>query len=228
MKKKLLIFTLLAVCVLGLTACGKSSINLGDYLIEERDNLFTANDSLYNVSFSSGMRESDYNFDGVITDKVEFGVLTLMRNDAEALANDNYTYIVTINEEKFTGLMEKSPVDNSYAVDLGVKVSNDATIVVSINFTGYTFNQTLVNTSNDFSVDKNTALEIANNELKEDVKNITSDKNTKIEVVMKILKDYSTEDLKNYYWYVGVVSSNGETLGILIDANSGEIIAKKV
>ena len=46
--------------------------------------------------------------------------------------------------------------------------------------------------------------------------------------VMKILKDYSTEDLKNYYWYVGVVSTNGETLGILIDANSGDIIAKKV
>ena len=45
---------------------------------------------------------------------------------------------------------------------------------------------------------------------------------------MKIMKDHSNEDLKNYYWYVGIISTNGDTMGILIDANNGEIIAKKV
>ena len=45
---------------------------------------------------------------------------------------------------------------------------------------------------------------------------------------MKILKDHSDSELKTYYWYIGVVATNGETLGILIDANSGEIIAKNV
>ncbi len=46
---------------------------------------------------------------------------------------------------------------------------------------------------------------------------------------MKIIKDYSTDDadVTRYYWYVGVVSTNGETFGVLIDANSGEIIATK-
>ena len=44
----------------------------------------------------------------------------------------------------------------------------------------------------------------------------------------KLLKDFSNTELKTYYWYVGIVSTNGETLGILIDANSGDIIAKKV
>lgn len=226
MKKKLLIFTLLAVCLFSLSACGKSKIDLANYLIEERNNLFTANDDLYNVTLSSGMREEDYNFDGKISPKVEFAVLTLTRNDGSPLANDTYTYIVTINEDKRTGTMEKSPVDNSYAVDLETAIADDAEISVSISFTGYHFKQELTNTSNDFSVDKNTALSIANKELEHDLKNVMSD-NAKIEVVMKILKDYSNIE-KSYYWYIGVISTNGETLGILIDANSGEIIAKKV
>ena len=45
---------------------------------------------------------------------------------------------------------------------------------------------------------------------------------------MKILKDSSNAEINHYYWYVGVISTNGETLGILIDTNTGEIIAKKV
>ena len=46
--------------------------------------------------------------------------------------------------------------------------------------------------------------------------------------VMKILKDYSIENTPKYYWYVGIISTNGETLGILIDATKGDVIAKKV
>lgn len=227
MKKKLLIFTLLALSIFGLTACGKNSIDLNKYLIEERDNLFIANDNIYNVTFSSGMRENNYNLDGIVNDKVEFGVLTLMRNDANPLANDTYEYIVTINEEEFKGTMEKSPIDNSYAVDIEKKVEDNAIINVKINFTGYKFNQDLTNISNNFEISKDQALKIANTELKQAIKDIQSGNNVKFEVVMKILKDSST-DTNRFYWYIGVISTNGETLGILIDANTGEIIAKKV
>ena len=124
--------------------------------------------------------------------------------------------------------MEKSPVDNSYAVDIGKSVDDNAVINVEIKFTGYTFKKELVNTSKDFVVDKTTALNIANKELKDEVKNIMSEKNNKIEVVMKILKDSSNSETNRYYWYIGIISTSGETIGLLIDTNSGDIIAKKV
>lgn len=228
MKKKILVFMMLIVSVFSLSACGKSKINLADYLIEERTTLFTAYDEVYSSTLSSGLREKDYNFNGVVDTKVDFAILTLSRKDNQPLANDTYTFIVNINGTPHTGFLTKNETNNSYSTDLGIKVNPTDEVNVQISFTGYTFNQDLTNTSNSFNVDSGTALSIANKELAEEIKNITSDKNVKIEAVMKILKDNSNLETESYYWYVGVISTNGETLGILIDANTGDIIAKKV
>ena len=86
MKKKIAICALLGLSVLGLSACGKNSFNLNDYIIEQREQLFTASDNLYSVSLSTGTRECDYNFDGVVNEMVPFGVLTITRNDNNPLA----------------------------------------------------------------------------------------------------------------------------------------------
>ncbi len=228
MKKKIL---LLALCVLSLgtlTACGNSKLDLNDYLIESRNTLYSASDDLYTLTLSTGKREMEYNLDGIIHEMTDFSLLTFARNDGEPMANDTYTYNITIGEEVLSGAFNKSQVDNTYTIDLERAIPNDASIKAEINFTGYSFNQDLLDTTADFSVDMKTALKTANKELSEDITNILKDKNVKIEVVTKILKDYSTEDLKRYYWYVGVISTNGDTLGVLIDANSGEVIAKKV
>ncbi len=227
-KKKIAICTLLGLSAFGLSACDNKDLNLSNYVIEQREQLHTASDDMYSVSFSTGMRESNYNFDGVVNEMVPFGVLTITRNDNLPLANDTYSYIVTIGEQSYSGFLSKSNTDNSYSADLEVNPISDEAINAQISFTGYTFNQDLEKTSSTFQVDSASALRVAEKELKDDINNLLSDKNVKIEVVMKIMKDYSSKELKNYYWYVGVVSTNGDTLGILLDANSGEIIAKKV
>ncbi len=226
MKKKILIILVLMCSLVGLTACKSNKVNLSDCVIEERNNLFVAEDSLYTATFSTGMREEDYNLDGVVNNLVPFGVITLARNDRSPLADDSYTFIIKIDGESYTGFLLKSPVDNTYSVDIGQSASDDAVVELQITFTGYSFNKTLGCVSSEFSVDKTRALEIASTELEEGISNITSDKNNKIEVIMKIMKDYSSEE-KSYYWYVGIVSTNGDTLGILIDTNTGDIIAKK-
>jgi len=227
-RKKICVLILFVFGLFTLTACGKNNINLHDHVIELRENLFVASDDIYSVSFSTGMRESDYNFDGIVTEMVPFGVLTLTRNNNSSLANDTYSYIVTINDQTYSGFLEKNNNDNSYSADLEVSTTGDEAINVQISFTGYSFNQNLENISKSFQVDSQTALKLAQNELKKDIENLLSDNNIKIEVVMKIMKDYSAENAKHYYWYVGIISTNGETMGILLDANNGEVIAKKV
>ena len=227
MKKKFLIMMLLVVTLFSFTACKKSEINLQNYLIEDRQNLFATNDDLYTVTLSTGFREIDYCFDGVVNEKTAFAILSLNRNDNKPLSNDNYSYTITINEEVLTGFLEKSQVDGSYSIDLEKEIPADANINVKVSFTGYSINQDLTNISNNFNVDNSTALTIANDQLKNDVQNLVNS-NSSIEVVTKILTDNSAIDINNYFWYVGVISSNGETMGVLIDANSGEILAKKV
>ena len=214
MNKKILALGMLGLGLVGLTACGKqTNINLDNLVIEQRENLFVAQDSLYQVSYSGGMREQDYAFDGVKTEMVPFGIVTFNRLNFDGV--------------EYTGTLENDQIENSYSIDLGVNALNTSTINVKIDFTGYSFNQELSNVSSEFAVDQASALKIANNELSSQLKNIVTDSN-KVEVVQKIVRDYATPEVSNYYWYVGAVSTNGETLGVLIDANSGEILAKKV
>ena len=227
MKKKILCLAILALCVFGLSACKTTKIDLGDYLVEERNNLFTAEDDNYSVTFSSGMREKDYALDGVKGEMVDFGVLTIARIDRQPISSSGCKYILTINDEILRGDLTKSELDNTYSCDLEKAVDNESKIHVQINLTGYTFEKDLVNTSNEFSVDKSAAIKLANSELGDALNNFKKDKNS-FEAVMKIVKDYSSSDVKNYYWYIGVISQNGETLGVLIDATNGEVIAKKI
>lgn len=226
--KKVFISLLLVVGIVSFAACGKSNYNIADYLIEERENLFSGQDNVYSATFSSGMREENYSLDGIVNNMVEFGIITLARNDNHALINDTYTYVLTIDGESFTGFLEKSEYDNTYSIDVGKKANNDSVINLRVTFTGYSFNEDLSNLSSAFTVDKNAALKIANTELKDSIKDIMSTKNTKIETIMKMLKDHSDSEVERYYWYIGVVSTNGETLGILIDSSNGEVVAKKL
>ena len=223
--KKIITSILLIALFVPLCACGNKSINIKDYLIEERDNLFLAKDSIYQSTLSSGKREIDYDLDGIVNEKTDFAILSISRLDNEPMANDNYSYSVTIGDETYTGSLEKSSIDNSYVADLEVAIPDDSEVSIIITFTGYTFDQTATNVSTDFAYDKSSILEIANKELSNELKNIV--KNNKIEVIMKIIKDYSSE-LNNYYYYIGVVATNGEVLGLLISTDTGEVVSKKV
>ena len=181
---------LLAISLFSLTACKSNKIDLNDYLIEKRVNLYTAEDDLYSVTFSSGTREEDYAFDGQVGNMIEFGALTLSRLDGLSLANASYTYRVTINENNYTGFLDKSEIDNSYSADIGVAAPNDATINVQISFTGYSFNQDLINTSSSFSIDSSRAIEIANDKLQDSLETMKKNNDGKIEAVIKNVKDY--------------------------------------
>ena len=82
MKKKILAVGLLGLGLVGLSACGKqTNVSLNDCVIEQRENLFIASDSLYQVSYTGGMREQNYSFDGVKDEMVPFGIVTFSRLD---------------------------------------------------------------------------------------------------------------------------------------------------
>ena len=77
------------------------------------------------------------------------------------------------------------------------------------------------------SISQARAIEIASEELKDCISSIEEKDGKTGEAMVKILKDYSGAT-NRYFWYIGFVSVEGTTCGILIDTNTGEIVSKKI
>ncbi|MBQ8522576.1 MAG: hypothetical protein IJ458_02790 [Clostridia bacterium] len=229
MKKVLLVLSI-ALCMATFVGCGsnkKAETNFNNHLIEVRNNLFAGEDSTYYATVCTGEREQDYALDGVVNELVPFGIVTIARLDNEALNQDEYPFTLVVNGENITGSLEKSPYDNTYSADIEQVIADDAEISLVLTLDGTNFNQTLTNVSSTFGVSKDDAISIACDELKDSIKTLSKEKDNFSEAFIKILKDYSGES-NRYYWYVGIISPEGKTSGILIDTSSGDIISKKV
>lgn len=228
--KKILFILSIILCGVAFVGCGgnkKAETNFNNHLIEIRNNLFAGEDETFYATVCTGTREQDYALDGVVNELVPFGIVTLARLDNEMLKLDEYPFTLVVNGENVTGCLEKSPYDNTYSADIEQVISDDAELVLQLSIDGKNFNQALTNISSGFAVDKDSAITIACEQLKESIKDLSKEKNNASEAFIKILKDYSGES-NRYYWYVGIISPEGKTSGVLIDTNSGEIISKKV
>ena len=229
MKKFLCILSII-LCGVVFVGCGnskKNETNFNEHLIEIRNNLFAGQDDTYYATLCTGQREKEYALDGVVNELTPFGIVTLARLDNEMLNNDIYPFTIVVNGENITGSLEKSPYDNTYSADIEQVIADDAEIKLELVIDGVNFSQNLSNVSTSFDINKDSAITIACNELKDSVKNLSKEKGAYSEAFIKILKDYSGES-ERYYWYVGIISPEGKTSGVLIDATSGDIISKKV
>ncbi|MBO5910227.1 MAG: hypothetical protein J6Q15_01820 [Clostridia bacterium] len=228
--KKILCVLSIAVCGILFVGCGngkKNETNFNNHLIEVRNNLFAGEDQIYYATVCTGEREKDYALDGVVNELIPFGIVTLARHDNELLRQDRYQFTLIVNGENITGVLEKSPYDNTYLADIEQVIADDAEIKLELVVDGSNFSQQLINVSSNFDVDKDSAISIACEELNDNIKHLSDEKNNFSEAFIKILKDYSGES-NRYYWYVGIISPEGKTSGVLIDAMSGNIISKKV
>lgn len=228
--KKLLCGVVLGFSIFALFGCNakKESVKkISDHLIEVRNNIYVGQDENYYATFCSGQREEPYSLDGVVNDMVEFGIITFSKQDNSKIGLNEIMFTITINQESISGKLEKSPYDNTFSADIEKQVDDNAEITIEVNVNGTAFSQTLFNESKNFVINQQKAIEIAGEELQESIINMKDENGKTMEAMIKILKDFSGES-NNYYWYVGIVSCSGETAGILIDANSGEVISKKL
>lgn len=228
--KKFLCILSIALSGIMFVGCGnnkKNEANFNSHLIEIRNNLFAGEDEIYYATVCTGQREQEYALDGKVNELVPFGIVTLARLDNEMLNNDSYQFTLVVNGENVTGLLEKSPYDNTYSADIEQVIADDAQISLQLVIDGDNFSKELNNISSNFTIDKDRAISIACEQLKDSVKNLSRESGNYSEAFIKILKDYSGEN-NRYYWYVGIISPEGKTSGVLIDATSGDIISKKV
>ena len=137
------------------------------------------------------------------------------------------SYSSVVNGENVTGSLEKSPYDNTYSADIEQVIADDAEVSIQLVIDGINVSQTLTNVSSAFTIDKDKAIEIACDELRDSVRTLSKEKDNLSEAFIKILKDYSGEG-NRYYWYIGIISPEGKTSGVLIDTSNGSVVSKKI
>ncbi|MCQ2382052.1 MAG: hypothetical protein MJ054_01985 [Clostridia bacterium] len=189
-------------------------------IAEARFYLKTANNDnpIGNIQLYSGIRESDFNADGIATATVPFTVLSVEPSNDKIIYNGCITTLIKIdNQEPITLILEKNPYGNNYAGDLENSLDVNVNVNITFQANGETIGSVdLANVMPAEAITWETALEIACQAMN---KVLSTD--TRMETSTKILCDNTT--VNTPYWFVSFVTENGNRYFVVI-SHDGKII----
>ena len=209
-----------------LSGCGfEIDKEIKNNLSDVRYNLFDAKTDNFKINFMSGMREEPYVYDGIHNTLCEFGVLTVIFFDNVEFETLDFL-LLDENETGITrhsGVLERNPRNNSFMADIEEIVTDSAILTLQISALGEEKIK-LKCTSNDWAVQYNDALSIALSHIQDQAKSYFKNKRFTAETYMKIIYDENA-NLDEYFWYFGILPQDGESLSIIINTATGEIIS---
>ena len=219
----LVVVGMLGISVLSMTACKKSEEQAIEEAISEvRQVCYYGKSDNYSVNVFSGRRESPYAADGVSRDKVDFAILQLTPKVAGRV---EYGYTVNVNGQEYTGKFQENPFGGSFSADLKIVLPETVSMKVVIQNGEHKEEVEVFNVLNESSVDWKGALQLARTEFADVFEKQYQDGTLHAEIYIKLLNDRINPASK-YYWYVAVVTQDSYS-ALVIDPESGEIIAKK-
>jgi hypothetical protein len=218
------LFFLLIICISSLF-CGCSNKSYIDNNIAEvRKYLFEGKKDNIVATFICGQREEEYVANGYSTKLIDFGIITFSGMNLEDYNSTDYSYFLSINDEKYSGFLQKNPFDNSLVGDIKKEEvsENDMYAVLKIG----EFESAIMLKRYDLQwcikVEdvKNIILDKFNKELKYLIK----DKEFCGEIYIKFIND-SDKNESDYYWYVSIIGRNGGKLNAIISNKTGEVLS---
>lgn len=176
--------------------------------------------SLATLKVSSGIRENPYNLDGVHNEMQPFALLIFKTSITNA---ESPSYIATIDGVEYQGVLEFNPCDNTFATDLQISLNNTSNIKVSVQVNDNDFEFAPTNQNTTWVLSFSEALDKGLEEVKDTIKELTSKGKFNGECYVRVISDTACI-LKDFYYYVTVVDTNGNIYSVVIDCKSGEII----
>ena len=189
-------------------------------IAEARFYLKTAgtDNSIGNIQLYSGIRETEFNADGIATESVPFTVLSVEPTNDKIVYNGCITSLIKVNgQEPITLVLEKNPYGNNYAGDLENALDVNANISIIFQANSETIGTvSLDNVMPEEAITWETALEIACKALDGFLST-----DTRMESSTKILCDNST--VNTPYWFVSFVTENGNRYFVVV-SHDGKVI----
>ncbi len=191
-----------------------------DNIAEARFYLKTAESEnpIGTVHLYSGLREKDFQADGIATEPQAFTVLSVEPKDETAVVDGKMVVEIKLNdEEPETYTLEKNPYGNNYACDLGKSLDESMSVTVTFKAGTETVGTVeLKNSMPENSIKWETALEIASKEMADKINT-----GSRIETSTKILCDNQTADTP--YWFVTFITENGDRYFVVV-SHDGKVI----
>ncbi len=224
MKKCGIMAVILSICVM-LAGCGSHSVEevAKNSISELHINYFSGSTQNFAVSMWSGLREEPYSADGVKNNMVEFCILSIVPKggfDAQAVE-----YTAEINDQTYSGVFERSPFDKSLASDLNTSLQEGDEIFVYLILNGETEIARLDSVSAKFVITNSQAIDIFVEHFGCNAE-VFSHLNDPVEGYCKIIS--TDQSLGIYFWYVCLFNAQNERAAVVIDPQSGQIVAETV
>lgn len=219
MKKALYFLTIISLFCGFLSGCVKSDTQgLENYVSELKSEIYSANDSEYNIKANYGYRETPYANDGKQNERIyslTFVLFDKQTDDAE------YKLLFSYGQTEYEKTFKLNPaIDN---LECAIEIENfslkefTAKIVCAERVTDLTFKSIIpVGTISSKSALKRLL------EQQQDLINSYYDNNGifAAEIHQRIV----VKDGKAY-WYIGICSKDGKVKALLIDGINGEVLA---
>lgn len=215
MKKPFSCLIFLLALLPALAACGKYDYSV--HLSEVRSDLFVCEDDEFTVTLSCVTREYPYLSDGAtgaLTNIVE-----IVLESSELVERDYCVYV--LGEREWGGDMSFRNVRGDWFYSQSVSAFPEGSVSLRVSWGDETREVVATSVKNEATITPEAALEFAVAAETDYIKNLTQDGVFRGEFYVRLLR----RD-KNYY-YVGIVDTNGRALSLLLDSETGEVLARR-
>ncbi len=215
MKKPISAFLLILSMLPALTACG--GYDYSAHISEAKSDLFCAETDEFTVTVSCVSREYPYVADGITCPMNSVMEVSLV--PAKPQICDYEVYL--LGETTWGGETSFRTYAGDYFYSESVRKFPEGSVTVQIKWEDETRELTATSVKNEKTLSVNEILEYAIKAEKETVKQMTCDGNFLGEFYIRLLRRNI-----NYY-YVGITDLNGTTVSLLLDSETGEVLAKR-
>ncbi len=215
MKKQILtVFSLLAPLAL-LAGCGKSGYDYTRHISEAREDIFRAETEEFSVTLSFGKREYPYADDGVACPLTPLAEISLVGKTGEDYA------VYVAGEKEWGGEMSYRNVRGDYYYSESVDTFPEGSVTLRVEWGEERREIVATSVKTEHTLTPQEALGYAVAAEKESLERLTEQGAFMGEFRVRLLRRDAT------YYYVGIVDKNGRTISLLLDSETGEVLARR-
>lgn len=221
MNKKIKIFltcSLVLILLCGFVGCKNLNTTLEDTISENHEKVFFAQDDNFFVQVTSGQIEKDYTLDGQKNELQNFVSI-------KVVATQDYQQVYadfSMQNAKYSQPLKKSPVDDKTwsATICDQVLTEDFALSVLADDNKFDYQLSKVKTGDIKPVD------ILKQTFENELMDCFDGKIFDCETTVRLVKSPDKND-QRYFWYVVVYKPDKTFFGLMADAVTGEVVAKK-